>query len=336
MDGLQFVRAHARLAGFVLAVVGVGACAVAAPNAIAAALAGVSVADRGWLVLAAVCFLTAALASCAAWRSTFGACGARLGRRDVVARYAVGCLVNSFTPARAGEAVRIALLGRAVGRRGGIFTAAGVCAALGVLRAAVMLGLLVGAAAAGVVPPVALLPLAGVVVVAAATFLVARRHLTSGRVGRALEAFRSLARSPAALVSAFGWVAFSVAARVAAAAASAAALGIPHPIVAALLIVPALEVAGALPVTPGNVGVTSATIALVLRTQGVPVAPALAAGIAFHAVEMVVGISFGLAGAANLAPAPPPRVRRWIAGGVAVGAAVSASALLGVWMGGAF
>ena len=77
-----------------------------------------------------------------------------------------------------------------------------------------------------------------------------------------------------------------------------------------MVIVPALEVAGAIPLTPGNVGITSAAIALAFQTQGVSFTNGLAAGIAFHAVETAVGIMFGIGSVVWLAPYRSPAIRR--------------------------
>ena len=73
--------------------------------------------------------------------------------------------------------------------------------------------------------------------------------------------------------------------RLAAATAIAAAFGVEQPLVAALLIVRALDLAGILPLTPGNVGVASAAVAFALKAHGVGSEVALTAGIAFGAVE---------------------------------------------------
>jgi hypothetical protein len=74
--------------------------------------------------------------------------------------------------------------------------------------------------------------------------------------------------------------------------------------------VPAIEVASIIPLTPGNVGVTSAAIAVAFQAHGVSFTQGLAAGIAFHAVETAVGIMFGLASVLWLAPFPTPSARR--------------------------
>ena len=94
-----------------------------------------------------------------------------------------------------------------------------------------------------------------------------------------------------------------------------AALGIDNPLRAALVIVPAVELAAILPVTPGNVGIASAAVALALGSQGVESKVALSAGIAFGAVELLTGMVIGAAGALALAgPWVRPYVRVAIVG----------------------
>jgi hypothetical protein len=72
-------------------------------------------------------------------------------------------------------------------------------------------------------------------------------------------------------------------------------------VLAALLILPALDVAGLIPLS-GNVGITSGAVAVALEAHGVQPAHALATGLAFHAVELAAGIACGLAGVVLLAP----------------------------------
>ena len=90
-------------------------------------------------------------------------------------------------------------------------------------------------------------------------------------------------------------------AKVAAAAAVGLAFGIDNPLKAALIIVPAVELAAILPLTPGNVGLASAAVALALGSQGVDSQTALSAGIAFGGVELLTGMAIGAAGALALA-----------------------------------
>ena len=73
--------------------------------------------------------------------------------------------------------------------------------------------------------------------------------------------------------------------RIAAAAAIAAAFGVDQPLVVALLIIPALDLAGILPLTPGQRRCRERRVAFALKAQGVGSEVALTAGIAFGAVE---------------------------------------------------
>ena len=76
------------------------------------------------------------------------------------------------------------------------------------------------------------------------------------------------------------------------------------------MLVPAVELAAVLPITPGNVGLASAAVALALGSQGVDSKTALSAGIAFGAVELLTGVVIGAAGALGLAgPSARPYLR---------------------------
>ena len=90
----------------------------------------------------------------------------------------------------------------------------------------------------------------------AAARRVARAGLSSpaASFAHSLDAFRVLGRCPRAAARIVGWVGLAMALRIAAAAGIAAAFGIDRPLAAALLIIPALDLAGLLPLTPGNVG----------------------------------------------------------------------------------
>jgi uncharacterized membrane protein YbhN (UPF0104 family) len=201
-------------------------------------------------------------------------------RADAVARYGVGSLVNSLLPAHAGDAVRVALFAQAVPDKR-LRTAGKALVGVGAARL-----LITGVLLVATQFPYALL-----------TFLVVP---LLGPVAR--------------------WVAAATAGRLLAAAAVAAALGIPAPFLAALLIVPAIDLAGLLPLTPGNIGLKSGAIALALQAQGVDATTALSAGIAFHAVETMIGLAFGSASLLYLARVPVPR---WaVAGASGVLAAV--------------
>jgi len=86
-----------------------------------------------------------------------------------------------------------------------------------------------------------------------------------------------------------------------------------------------------MPLTPGNIGLTSAAIALALRNHGIPVAQAVGVGVGVHAVETFVGVVFGGAYALSLASWTPVRARRVVgAAGLAVLIGVAASIVLGL------
>ena len=111
-------------------------------------------------------------------------------------------------------------------------------------------------------------------------------------------------------------------------AALAAALGLPHPLLVALVICPALDLAGAIPLTPGNVGVASGAVAVALRAAGSASTHALAVGIAIQALETALALVAGTAGA--LFFARPARLRAAVElRPAAIGLAAVAAAALG-------
>jgi uncharacterized membrane protein YbhN (UPF0104 family) len=270
--------------------------------AVAGALHDLEGASPAWLLAAGVAFLAASLASAAAWHRGLIACGATLGRWQVTRRYAAGSLANTLAPANAGEVVRVALLSRAMGSEGAVFTVIGVSAAVAVIRISVIAGLFFVTAASSV--PLVWLALGGLgaLCLGCGVFLLARARI-SGKARHMLDVVRGLAARPAAAIELIAWVGACTAATILASACVGAALGVPHPVAAALVIVPAMELAKMLPITPGNVGLTSAAVAVALHAHGVPGEAAVAAGITLHAVETVVGLGFGAAGALSLAPA---------------------------------
>ena len=237
-------------------------------------------ANTGWLWVSAAAFIVAIFASASAWRAA-----TKLpDRLDAYARYGVGSLVNSFAPAHAGDAVRLALFAKASPGDHKCLTAGKALASVAVMRLAC----------------VGVLLLATMKPVAIALLLVAPL----------------LGRVPM-------WVAVATVGRVAAAAAVAAAVGVPAPVLTALLVVPAIDLAGLFAITPGNIGLKSGAIAIALQAQGVDMTTALSTGIAFHAVETLVGITFGSAGTLYLSRVPVPR---WAVGGAT---AVVAAAFVG-------
>jgi uncharacterized membrane protein YbhN (UPF0104 family) len=261
------------------------------------------------LCLACGLFVVSLLCSANAWRTGVSSCGGRMGRNEAAGSYGLGSLTNSLLPARVGDAVRVALFSRTLPREGRLWTMSGVLVALSVARAAVLAALLVVAAALGALPLWPLAALAGIVAIAIALATRLRRTQSPSRMPHLFDAFRALGRSPRTSCVLAGWAAGSIAARVAAAAATAAAVGASSPLLAALVIVPALELSGLLPLTPGGVGIATGAVAVALHTTGMPLTEALTIGIALHPVEMLAGVGFGTWSLLYLAGGRPRRAR---------------------------
>ena len=294
-------------------------------NRVSESVAGLGDADPGLLWLAGIAFAGTSLCGAFAWRAALRASGSPLTVYDATTRYAVGCGVNAIAPAHVGSALRVALFGRVT--EGGCWTVSGAAAAVGVTRI-VWLGVLIAlGSAGGVLPLWPLFAIAGIVA-AAATVAIVSRHLSlPRRLEHLLAAFRSLATSPRDLAIVSGWALAGAAAKVAAAAFVVGAFGIDDPLRAALVLVPAVELAAVLPITPGNVGLASAAVALALGSQGVDSKTALSAGIAFGAVELLTGMVIGAAGALGLAgPSARPYLRYLRVATVAAAASVVAVA----------
>ena len=290
-------------------------------NRVSEAVAGLSVADPARLWIAGLAFAGTSICGALAWRAALRASGSPLPVIDASARYAVGCGVNAIAPAHVGSAVRVALFGRVT--NGGCWTVGGAAAAVGVTRIVWLGALIAIGSAGGVLPRWPLLVIGAIVGGAFAAAVISRRYSLPARLEQLLVAFRSLVASPRDLAIVAGWALAGAAAKVVAATAVVAALGIDSPLRAALVLVPAVELAAILPLTPGNVGLASAAVALALGSQGVESKTALSAGIAFGAVELLTGMVVGAAGALALAG---PWVRPYVRV-AAVGAAVGVAAI---------
>jgi hypothetical protein len=199
----------------------------------------------------------------------------------------------------------------------------GAAAAVGVTRVVWLGALIAIGSAGGVLPRWPLLVIGLIVAGAGVVGISSRRFSLPTRIEQLLAAFRSLAASPRDLAIVAGWTLAAAAAKVAAATAVVAAMGIDSPLRAALVLVPAVELAAFLPITPGNIGLASAAVALALGSQGVESRTALSAGIAFSAVELLTGMAVGIAGVLALAG---PWVRPYVRV-AAVGAAASLAAI---------
>lgn len=249
--------------------------AVAASGRLAAeldtAIAHAAAANHELLALGAVFFLLAPVCTGLAWQAALQTAGGRLGATEACARYGVGSLVNSVTPLRIGDGVRIALFARAL-PGGTRLRSVGALAALKLAR----LTTLVVLAAAGTAKP----------------WLIGLAALC---VSALIALVRATGSCPLILS-----VAAATGARIGAVAAVLAALGVGAAVTRACLIVPALALAGVLPLTPGNVGLASAAVAVSLHFSGVPAATGVPAGIVLHGVETAAGLSFGAASAVTL------------------------------------
>jgi uncharacterized membrane protein YbhN (UPF0104 family) len=328
VGGLDLRRGHVFACALSLALV---ALVVASPqllgDQVRDGMSGLDDATPVWLWLAAGCFAGSLVAVSAAWRVALRSVGGRTSLVDASARYGTGSLANSLLPAKAGTALRLALYTRTLEGEGRIWTIGGIGTAIGAAHSFWLAVLVAVAAWAGVVPLWPLLVLGGALVAATVAALVARRLHSSRRIAHALDAFRELGRCPKRAAVLLGWTGLSMAVRVAAAAAVLAAFGVPQPLVAAFLVVPALELAAILPLTPGNIGVAGAAVAFALRAHGVEGELAITVGIAFNAVETLTSIVFGSGGALYLAGSETT-TRRWAS---AVAGATACAALAGAF-----
>ena len=288
----------------------------------ASALDTLGRADPHWLWVAALAFTVSLVGSAGCWRSAIGLCGGRTSLGDATARYGAGSLVNTFIPARAGDALRFALFSRLVPGEHRMSATGGAFAAVAVARAGVTGAIITAGVITGELPLWPVLVAAGLVLAGAALVVRARRSRT-----HLLDAFRTIGEHPVAALRLSAWIALSVAGRFAGAVAVSAAVGIHRPVVAALLILPALDVSGLVPLTPGNLGIASAAIAVAFRTHGVSFNHGLAAGITFQALETAVGLTVGIASVLWLAPHPRP-VRRIALAATVIGSVLGAAVLI--------
>jgi uncharacterized membrane protein YbhN (UPF0104 family) len=316
-------------AAALLALVAVAATPGLLGTHIASAFASLGGAERHWLVLGGAGFVLGFVCTVGAWRAALGAAGGRIGSYRAAACIGVGSLVNSVAPAKLGDAVKIALCARSIDAPGRLWTAGGVYAALAAARALTLAALLVVASATGAMPLWPVFALCGAVAVLAAAAAFSGRLRRHPRIAQVLAGFAALERSPRGIAVVLGWTAGMVLARLGATMAVAAALGLPHPVLAALVILPALDVASAFPLTPGSIGVGSGAVAVALASRGVGMSQALGVGIAIQALETMVSIAAGASGALFLAW-PSASVRRWTLRAVTVGASAAVAAALGV------
>jgi uncharacterized membrane protein YbhN (UPF0104 family) len=285
-----------------------------------------------WLALAVAGFAAAFLCTVCAWRAAFAAAGGRIAPLEASARLGIGCLVNAVAPAKLGDAVKVALCSQAIEGRGKLWTGGGVYAALAAARSLPLAAVVVAASATGALPLWPVFALCGIAAVVALTARLSSRVRSHPHLARLLSGMGALVRSPRAAATVIGWSAAVQVARLLAAAAAVRALGLPHPALAALVIVPALDLAGVFPLTPGSIGVGSGAVAMVLASRGIGVTQALGVGVALQAIETFVSFCSGGLGALYLARGSDS-VRRWALRGAVLASSLAAAAALGmVWL----
>ncbi|HZU20067.1 MAG TPA: lysylphosphatidylglycerol synthase domain-containing protein [Gaiellaceae bacterium] len=285
-------------------------------------------ADWRWLALAVLGFLGGFVCTVGAWRAALHRAGGRICPRQAAARLAVGGMVNSFAPAKLGDAVKVALCSRAIDGPGRVWTTGGVYAGLAAARSLALASVVVLASATGAMPLWPVFALCGLVGALALVASFSGRVRNHPRVAQLLEGFAALERSPRALATVLAWSFGMQAARLGATAAVAAALGVPHALLAALLILPALDVAAAFPITPGSIGVGSGAVAVALASRGIGAPQALGVGLGLQAVETLLSVSLGTAALLYLAR-PSRALRIWAVRGAAVAVGAAFAALLG-------
>ena len=298
-----------------LSVVAVAALAVAAAsphllqNRVAAGLGALGGASPHWLGLAGIGFVLAFACTVGAWRAALAAAGGTICSRQAAARLGVGALVNSVAPAKLGDAMKIALCARAIDEPERLWTTGGVYAALAAARALALAALVVAASATGALPLWPVFALCGAVGALAAVAAFSSRWRLHPRIACLLDGFAALERSPRALSAVLGWTFAMAGARLAATAAVTLALGLPHPLLAALVVMPVLDLAGILPITPGGFGISTGAVAMALASRGISGSQALGVGIAMQAVETLVSLVVG--GLGTLYLLQPRVTKRW-------------------------
>jgi len=232
----------------------------------------------------------AQLSAALAWRAALAAAGAHVSLRASVRCYGAGSLTNTLLPANAGNAVRIGLFARAVGRDAS-WLCGGACIGLSLVRAALFCLLLAGCVATGLMPGDMLVWSAAAVVLVASSIVLLRR-----RGGRRWQAVVLGVRgvSPAVL----GWLALVMLLRFTAAALVLSATDAHSPLTAAAAMLAASGLAATVPLTPANVGIANASLTLALVGVGLDARSALVVGVVFHGLETAAGLGFGLFGLA--------------------------------------
>jgi uncharacterized membrane protein YbhN (UPF0104 family) len=295
---------------------------------LASTLHALTGASRPWLAVSFMAFLGAFVCTVGAWRSALSAAGARLCPKQAAARLGIGSMVNAFTPAKLGDAVKITLCARAIDSPDRIWTATGTYTALAAARSLTLAGLVVAASATHALPIWPVFLLVGSASVVAVIAVASTRFRSHHRIASFLAGVSALANDRRALRGVALWTIGMQLFRLAGTVGAVLAFGLPHPLLAALVILPALDLAGAVPLTPGSFGIGGGAVAVALTSRGIGMTDALATGLAIQAVETMVSVTCGSLGLAYLMQ-PSERVSRVATRTALVGGAAALAAVLG-------
>jgi uncharacterized membrane protein YbhN (UPF0104 family) len=295
---------------------------------VATALSALADASRPWLAASFLAFLGAFGCTVGAWRSALAAAGARLCPKQAAARLGIGSMVNAFTPAKLGDAVKITLCARAIDSPDRMWTAGGTYAALAAARSLTLAGLVVAASATHALPIWPVFLLVGTAAGVALAAVASTRFRSHHRIASLLAGVSSLATDRRALRGVALWTIGMQVCRLGGTVAVVFAFGLPHPLLAALVILPALDLAGAVPVTPGSFGVGSGAVAVALTSRGIGMTDSFATGLAIQGVETLVSVTCGTLGLAYLMQ-PSVRVSRVAKRVALVGGSAALALVLG-------
>lgn len=291
------------------------AVAVVALVDVGGVIAAAARAEWRWLAVVAAAIAVSAVAKVVTWHGCLRGLpgvGPAVRRTDLVGPFFVGALVNTGVPARAGDAMRVAMARQIVRHRGG---EAGLAEVAGTVVAEHLVSTAVWGVLVVLVAPMLPLPWgvrAGAVGLGAGAVavivLAGRVRSVEGRGGRVVRRVRGaltdgaravhhaarVMRRPRAFAEVTGSAAVHWAGQWAAVWAVLAALGMTGlgPMVAASVVV-ALALAHAVPVTPGGIGAAQAGVALPLVAAGAAAPEALAAGVVLQGVEIVLNAVAG-------------------------------------------
>jgi uncharacterized membrane protein YbhN (UPF0104 family) len=279
-----------------------------------------------WLWLAALLVVVTLATWGQAWRHVIRSCGGEIGRADAAGRYAIGSAVNTLAPARLGDLVRIVLFSQTLENPERGWTSAGAYTTIGAARALAVAVLILLGYSAGALPLWPVLGAAACVALAVVAAWLARRRNPHSRAAHFFDAYRELGRRPRRAAPLLGWIALSTTARVGAVAAIVSSLGVHRSLGAALLIVPALDAASLLPLTPGNLGLASGAVVVALHDYGIGTMTALTISLGLNAVESIAAVVCGTIGLLGLLGERRPAARR---AAVVLACTIGAAAMVG-------